>query len=363
MPVLLQVLRLRDAPPAPARTRRGHDAARRRGAATGQGAARPHGRGARPSPRGARAPERVGLPGLHRLRRLGLPAGSRARAAAPYQPRRALGRRARAPARGHRLAGADARVGQPRPGRPPGLADEAARAAPGHDPRRRRAADPVHQRHPGRHRGVRGRPHGLAGGAGGGARRARSPAGADPAELRPPSALLRRGARRDRDRRGRSLLAYRPVRCASPRPARVGHAGRDRGHEAPGGRDAAADARHRHPGAAQPRRLVARARRRRGHGPRRPQRQRRPHLARAPVPVAPSGAQAPGAGRGRADRAPVRLRALHRSRMGGAGRPRRHQDEVLELHPAARLGPHRGAHDPLGSRARRDQLAGATASA
>ena len=33
-----------------------------------------------------------------------------------------------APARGDRLAGADARVGQPRPGRPPGLADQAPRA-------------------------------------------------------------------------------------------------------------------------------------------------------------------------------------------------------------------------------------------
>ena len=296
----------------------------------------------------------MGLRGLHRLRRVGLPAGARARPAAPHQPRRALGRRPRSPARGHRVAGADARVGQPRPRRPPGLADQAARAAPGHHPRRRRAAHPVHQRDPRRHRRVRGRPHGLAGGAGGGARRARPPAGGDPAELRPPPPLLRRGAGRDRHRRGRPVLAHRPLRRTAPRPARVGDARGDRGHEAPRGRDAAPDARHRHPGAAQPRRLVARARRRRGHGPRRPERQRRPHLARASLPVAPPGAQAPGAGRRGADRAPVRLRALHRPRVGRAGRARRRQDEVLELHPAPRLGPDAGARDPLRSRGRRD---------
>ena len=60
-----------------------------------------------------------------------------------------------------------------------------------------------------------------------------------------------------------TLLAHGPVRRAAPRPARVGHADRDRGHEAPRRRGAAADARRRRPGAAQPRRLVARARRRR----------------------------------------------------------------------------------------------------
>ena len=99
------------------------------------------------------------------------------------------------------------------------------------------------------------------------------------------------------------------------------------------------------------------------HGPRRPERQRRPHLARAPVPVAPPGAQAPGAGRRRADRAPVRLRALHRPRVGGAGRARRRQDEVLELHPAPRLGPHGGARDPLATSCPPRSPAGATASA
>ena len=62
---------------------------------------------------------------LRLLRRLGLRAGARARPAAAHQPRRALARRPRPAARGDRLAGADARVGQPRPGRPPGLADQA----------------------------------------------------------------------------------------------------------------------------------------------------------------------------------------------------------------------------------------------
>ena len=86
------------------------------------------------------------------------------------------------------------------------------------------------------------------------------------------------------------------------RPARVGLSGVDRGHEAPGRPRARADARRRHPGAAEPLGLVAGAGRRRGHRPRRAFGQRRSHLARAPVPVAAAGAQAPG--RGRARRSP-----------------------------------------------------------
>ena len=92
----------------------------------------------------------------------------------------------------------------------------------------------------------------------------------------------------------------------------------------------------RRPGPAEPRRLVARARRGGRDRPRRPERQRRPHLARAPVPVAAQGPQAPGRGRRGADRAAVRLRRVHRPRVGGPGRARRHQDELLELHPAPR---------------------------
>ena len=57
--------------------------------------------------------------------------------------------------------------------------------------------------------------------------------------------------------------------------------------------------------------------------PRRAERQRRPHLARAPVPVAAPGAQAPAARRRRADRAAVRLPAVHRPGVGRPGRARR----------------------------------------
>ena len=85
--------------------------------------------------------------------------------------------------------------------------------------------DPLHQRDPGRHRRVRGGPHGGARGAGG----LRAPAGGDPAELRAAPALLRRGAGRHRHRGGGRVLAHRPARRAGPRRAEVGDAGRDRG--------------------------------------------------------------------------------------------------------------------------------------
>ena len=49
-----------------------------------------------------------------------------------------------AAARGDGVAGPDARVDQPRPGRASGLADQASGAAAGDDPRGGRAADPVH---------------------------------------------------------------------------------------------------------------------------------------------------------------------------------------------------------------------------
>ena len=79
----------------------------------------------------------------------------------------------------------------------------------------------------------------------------------------------------------------------------VGVRGDARGPEAADRRGAAADARRRHPGAAEPVGLVARAGARRRHRPRRAQRQRRPHLARAPVPVADRGPQAAAGRRGR----------------------------------------------------------------
>ena len=90
VPVLLQVLRVRDAPGAPARARRGRAAARRRRAPRRQGAARAHRRAARGQPRASRARLAELRPrGLHRLRRVGLRARARARAAAAHEPRRA----------------------------------------------------------------------------------------------------------------------------------------------------------------------------------------------------------------------------------------------------------------------------------
>ena len=142
----------------------------------------------------------------------------RTRTSASLEPRRA-----RAAARGHRVAGADARVGQPRPGRPPGLADQApGRCGSPRSATARGAADPVHERDPGRHRRVRGGPDGGARGAGG----LRAPAGGDPAELRPAPALLRRGAGRDRDRGGGAYWRTGLHDGPAPRRARVGDAGR-----------------------------------------------------------------------------------------------------------------------------------------
>ena len=116
------------------------------------------------------------------------------------------------------------------------------------------------------------------------------------------------------------VLAHRAVGRPASRRAGVGVRGDGRGHEAADRRDAAADARRRDPGAAEPVGLVARARARRRHRPRRAERQRRPHLARAPVPVADRGPQA-AAGRGRgAVRAAVRVSGVHRPGVDLAGR-------------------------------------------
>ena len=143
---------------------------------------------------------------------------------------------------------------------------------------------------------------------------------------------------------------------------RLGDARLDRRHAPPRRRVPAPHARRRRAGAAEPRRLVARARARRRDGPRRPERQRRPHLARASVPVAARGAQAAGVRGLRADRAPVRLPALHRPRVDGAGRARRRQGALLELHPAPRERPHRAAAAAAARpRARRRSCARATA--
>ena len=109
---------------------------------------------------------------------------------------------------------------------------------------------------------------------------------------------------------------------------------------------ARADARRGRADPAEPRRLVAAAGRRGRHRPRRAVGQRRPHLARAPVPVAAQDAPRAAPTRPRAHRAAVRLPPVHGRRLARAGRARRDQGEVLELHPAPRLGPPRGARDP-----------------
>ena len=142
----------------------------------------------------ARAPARVRPRRLHLLRRLGLRARARARAAAALEPRRARPRGARAPARGERLDGPDAGVGvRAADGDGArGLADQASGAR---GSRRSRPPgelqDPVHERHPGRHRRDRGGADRLARGARRGARAPRPHPGGDPPELRAAPALLR----------------------------------------------------------------------------------------------------------------------------------------------------------------------------
>ena len=83
--------------------------------------------------------------------------------------------------------------------------------------------------------------------------------------------------------------------------------------------------------------LVARGRDR----PRRAVGQRRPHLAGASVPEPAPGAQAAPAGGLCAHRAAVRVPAVHRPRVDGAGRARHDQAQVLVVHPAPGLRPPR----------------------
>ena len=184
----------------------------------------------------------------------------------------------------------------------------------------RRAEDPVHERDPRRHRRDGGGADRLARGARGAARSTRPHPGGDPPELRAPPALLRAGAGRDRRRGGARVLAHRgrgrPPGAAAARVGRWCGPGRDRGHEAADRRGAAADARRRHPGPAEPRGLVGRAGRGGRDRPRRPLGQRRSHLARAPVPLAPPGPQGAAARGLRADRAAVRLPASTSTRSG-----------------------------------------------
>ena len=226
------------------------------------------------------------------LRRVDLRAGARARPAAAHEPRRARPRRARAAAGGDRLAGPDARVGLRTADGDvhAGLADASTRrggsetiAAAGElripftsgilvgigETEEERVASLEATRRA--------------------ARRARPHPGGDPPELRPAPELLRPRAGGDRRRRGARVLAHRGRRTARQLDA---------------------------PAWATPvtiedmKRLVAEARRlmpdvgiqvppnlsdwwpelvaRRRDRPRRAERERRPHLARAPVPVAGS---------------------------------------------------------------------------
>ena len=126
LPVLLQVLRVRDSSARTStRLRRSSSASTRRCGATPRSCSCSPARLPEVNPEVAARLALLRPRGLRLLRRLGLRAGARARAAAAHQPRRPRPRRSRPPARGDRLAGADARVDQPRPRRPPGLADQA----------------------------------------------------------------------------------------------------------------------------------------------------------------------------------------------------------------------------------------------
>src|SRR5580704_11071236 len=72
VPVLLQVLRVRDAPGASVRAGGGPRDPRRRSQAAGQGATRADRRAPRGEPRGRRAPARVRPRGLHGVRGVGM---------------------------------------------------------------------------------------------------------------------------------------------------------------------------------------------------------------------------------------------------------------------------------------------------
>ena len=169
LPVLLQVLRVRDAQGAPLRARRGASSILDRAARRArQGAAGPDRRAAGGQPgRRARAWREYGHEDFtvyvvwtcERALERGLLPHTNLGVLEPRGPG--------APARGDRLAGPDARVDlrAPDADRPRRLADQAPGAPPGDDPRRRRAEDPVHERHPRRHRRDRGRAHRVARGA------------------------------------------------------------------------------------------------------------------------------------------------------------------------------------------------------
>ena len=109
------------------------------------------------------------------------------------------------------------------------LADEAPRRPARDDRGRGRAAHPLHERHPGRHRRERGGTDGLARGARRGAVPARPHPGGDPPELRAPPALSRPGGGGDRGPgRPGPVVRERRGRDARRTAARVGKPDHDR---------------------------------------------------------------------------------------------------------------------------------------
>ena len=220
------------------------------------------------------------------------------------------------------------------PGRAPGGSPtKHPAAAAGDDPRRRGAADPVHERDPRRHRRDRARI--------GSRRSRRSPrCTREYGHLQevilqnfvPAPPLLRRGAGRDRRRAARATSYWRD-RARPPPVARrcpTGLRGHDRRHaRARRGRPRAA-ARRRHPGAAEPLGLVAGAGRGRRDRPRRACRANGDHIS--PEHPFPSPHQVRR--RLAADGVALTERLcvypqLHRPRVGRPGRARRDHGALL----------------------------------
>ena len=132
--------------------------------------------------------------------------------------------------------------------------------------------------------------------------------------------------------------ALLPPAVTSMADTRLGDARLDRGHEALDPGVQATDAGRRDSGAAQSVGLVGGAGRGGCDGPGGVVGQRRSHLPRARLSQPAPGPQTAGAAGLRADRAALRLPAVHGPRVDGAGGPRRGQAQVLELHPPPRLG-------------------------
>ena len=176
----------------------------------------------------------------------------------------------------------------------------------------------------------------------------------------PHRALLRRGAGRDR-RRGAAHAARTASRAAAGAGRRRGHARR---HARARARVPAADAGRGHPDPAEPVRLVAAARGRGRHRPRRAVGQRRPHLARS---TRSRRCTRCASGSRRAAYALTERLCVYPQYMDPDWLEQGVLDvikvQVLVVHPAPRLGPARGAPDPARPGAGRDRARRATARA